>query len=190
MARLTIKNLSKFKKDLLQIIIDSWESHTLEIQAELQEKIDAASEVIEPHSTFSKKEIVEQDARVILSGLNSPLASIKQVKTIPLQKSESIVDFSLFEVTDSEPGRTKTTIYFLLPLQSLERQKDTIGYEGNSIALTTRANVFYRHTINSSIKKIGGEIWEEPHMGHSVKTGKYTPDVTSRVTWIYREELE
>lgn len=182
-----IDDAAEFKAGLLKHILSEWETQVDMLETQMQEKIDAASDSFAPYSNYSKKDLAEQRARVELSDLKTPLAELKSLpKPIPEQPDEQIRVFSLFDITVSELGRNKTTTYFVVPLERLSKLKMQIKYDGTSIVLTTRGSPFFGCKLNDRRKIAGGEIWEEPHMGHVIKTGRHSNDVMYEVSWIYK----
>lgn len=184
--KLKIVNLMEFKADLLKAIVAEWESQIEILENQFTDKISRASDTTEPSAAFSKRELVEQEARIALSALKTPLAEVKQLSSIPAQTDDKISDFSLFDISVTELGKTKTTTYFALPLSSLEKQKKQMSFQGMSIVLTTRTDPFFGRSLNFNKKVKGGEAWEEPHMGHVIMTGRSTNDVRYQVSWVYQ----
>ncbi len=181
-----IPDLPLFKEKLVQAVIADWELRTDAVETQFKELIDSSSDIPNPNSPFSKKELVEQKAHIELSGLRTPLVELKKFSTIPLQENEKVGDFSIFDLTVTELHKSRTTTYFVLPLPSLEMQKNSISFNGVSVVLITRMDPLYGRTLNSVVKIEKFEKWDEPDKGHFVRTGKFSNETNSRVTWIYK----
>lgn len=184
--KIKIADVSAFKAELIQAIISEWKAQAGELEHEAADRVAQASENPSRNPAFSEREIAEQEARSALSAAKTPLTElIKLAKVLP-EQGKTIGDFSLFDLTVAEVGRkTTVTTYFVLPLDSFERQVGPIEFQGAKIVLLNRNSEYFGKHLNYTKKNKGGEIFNEVSMGHEVSTGRFSKDVSFKVTWVY-----
>lgn len=152
-------------------------------------KILAASPTPEPYSNDSKRERTEQQARIAMSDAKSPINELKNVAQKPIlpQTDNKVGPFTLFDVTTTELAKDIVTTYFLIPIQSLPMNNMKTTWNGISISLLDQGSRFNGLSLNWSEEIKGGEIWEEPAMGRIISTGRFTNDVTTKITAVYSD---
>jgi len=186
--KLKIEKVGEFKRGLIEHILKEWQAEAELLESRWESEIAKSSTTLDQGAAFSKKELAEQKARLEISQIQSPLNELKtlMLKEIPAQREAQVEAFSLFDVTVSELGKNKTTTYFLLPIQNLPKGKNQMNWNGNSIVLLNASSSLMGRSLNSSVKSEDGEVWEEPHMGHVVSTGRHTNDVRQTISAIYK----
>lgn len=184
--KIKIADINSFKTELLQTIIANWQSQVDLLEQQCQDSVAQASENPSRSPAFSQKEIAEQEARTVMSAAKTPLAElIKLAKDLPAQ-GKTIGDFSLFDLTVTELGRkTTVTTYFILPVDSFERLISPVEFQGAKIVLLNRNSEYFGKHLNFTKKNKGGEIFDEVSMGHEVSTGRFSKDVSFKITWLY-----
>lgn len=185
-----IQNLADFKRRLLQLIIQEWsvEADNLKQQADLE--IQSASDQTTGEYGLSKKEQLEEKARLDISLIRSAVMDLKNIIDQPqyyVQK-EAVHKMTLFDLEISQSGSTKVITYFVVPLQKVPPMKFVFNLDGVSVTLVNKEGIFsyYGQSEGLRLKSKGGEVFVEPHMGHYVSTGRFEPDRVYKITHIYR----
>lgn len=183
-----ISDVNKFKEDILKQTVADWELQAQSMEAQLQAEVDSASDRPQYGSSFSKKELADQAARLALSNLKTPLNELKSIieKPFPRQEDDVIRDFTLFDLNVASAGNNKTTTFLVLPMRSLGKARPNIKLGDIAIVLTNRQHPWFGHKLNDRKRVPSEDIYSEPHMGHIVMTGEKTKAMTVEVTWIYK----
>lgn len=176
------------KVALVETIISEWEFKVITSEEFYANKIYLASDNPSRHQGFTQKELVEQEARVTISALKTPLAELKKNAKNIVPQGETIGDFSLFELTATEVAKKDgILICFVLPLDSFELQVARIKFEGVSVNLLPKRNEYFGKSLNYKIKREGYEIYEEgANRFEVIPTGKFVNDINFKVTHIYK----
>ena len=174
-----ISDLKKFKYEILAQAIQDAELEVQNLESDLHAEAGSASAV---------NEIAEQKARLALSDLKTPLAELKNIlgTTFPDQMDDVVTTFSLFDLTVTSEGKSKVITYFVLPLADFGKLRLSVKVGGQAIALTTQRHPWFGRSLNERSRLEPQELWDEPHMGHVIKTGEYSKATTIRISWVYK----
>lgn len=185
-----IQNLTDFKKRLLHLVMQEWSAEADIQQQQMETEINSATNQMTGEFGISPKEQLEQQARLSLSLIRSAVMDLKKVaddSAAYLQK-EMVHEMTLFDLEISSKGSSKTTTYFVVPVQKVPKMKFVFNLDGVSVTLVNKEGIrtYFGQAEGARFKSKGGEVFEEPHMGHYVSTGRFEPDRVYKIKYIYR----
>lgn len=185
-----IPDIAEFKRNVISAAVSQGETQVELLEVEFQRQIEAAPEKKEPYSDFSKRELIEQKARLAMSDLKTPLAELKKLRAaaIPPQVTESICEFSLFDLSVQKKNTTKILTFFVLPIESYGSLKTRIVLKDLIIHLTNKKDPWFSHKLKDRKRVKSTEVlaYKDNHpWADLVPTGEMTEAETFWISRIY-----